>query len=72
MLLYVLPIVVFAVLSSILYFSLKESQRKGTKNILLKNILPSFTMALVVFMILKYKDSRMFVQEPMLGGNYFD
>ena len=41
-------------------------------NIIIRNILPGMVVGLLVFVILKYKDSQIFNSEPLMHGNYFD
>ena len=67
--LYGFPIFVFIVLSVVMY-SVSSDENKDYY--LTKHILPSAIIALLVFLIIKFKDSQMFNNEPMKTGNYFD
>ena len=71
MLIYIISLAVFLIISTGLYFMNKEKEPK-TKTILIRNILPGFVVALLVFIIIKYRDSGIFNQEPLYPGNYFD
>ena len=55
-----------------MYTISNDENKNEFGTILLRNILPSFVLALLVFAILKYKDSQIFNHEPMMYGNYFD
>jgi hypothetical protein len=48
----------------------KNKSKPGV--IITRNILPGIVVSLLVFAIIKFKDSQLFVNEPLLGGNYFD
>ena len=67
--LYGFPIFVFIVLSIVMY-SISSEENKD--KIITKNILPSAIVSLLLFLIIKFKDSMMFNNEPMKTGNYFD
>ena len=74
MLLIIIPILCFIVISSGMYYITPESNTKKNKfkHIFTRNILPGITVGLLVFILIKYKDSRIFNPEPVMGGNYFD
>ena len=67
MLLYVIPLVIFVVLSYVLYY-----MNEKKKNVVLKNVLPSALVSVLVFLIIKYNPSITMSSEPLMGGNYFD
>jgi len=68
----VLPFIIFIVTTILMYTISTDENKNEFGTILLRNILPSFVLALLVFAILKYKDSQIFNHEPMMYGNYFD
>ena len=49
-----------------------DPKKNKTNTIILRNILPGIVVSLLVFVIIKYKDSQMFNPEPLMYGNYFD
>jgi uncharacterized BrkB/YihY/UPF0761 family membrane protein len=67
LLLYGFPILVFIILSITLYTLSSEEDKDATKY-----ILPSAIVALLVFLIIKFKDSMVLNSEPMKSGNYLD
>jgi uncharacterized membrane protein len=69
LLLYLLPVVVFVILSLTIY---NLSSEKNKENLFEKILLPSGIVSLLVFMVIKFKDSLLFNSEPMKTGNYFD
>lgn len=69
MFLYIVPVVVFLVISLSMYTLSKDKEKN--KNILVRNILPAFVISVLVFVFMKYRET-MFNEEPMMGGNYFD
>jgi hypothetical protein len=69
-LLYGVPFLVF-LFTSIFMYTISVDKDKP-KNIISKNILPAIVLSLLVFIIIKYKDTDHFNSEPMMPGNYFD
>jgi hypothetical protein len=59
----IIPCLVFFILASVIYYFNSESENK-----LPKCIIPSLMVSIMVFIIIKYK----VVDEPVMGGNYFD
>ena len=72
MLLYLVPIVVFLIVSLGMYFISNDKNKSKPKTIIVRNILPGIVVSLLVFVIIKYKDSDMFNPEPLMSGNYFE
>jgi hypothetical protein len=55
-----------------MYFISNDSKKDKPKNIITRNVFPGMVLGLLVFIIIKYKDSSSFTNEPVMGGNYFD
>jgi len=55
-----------------MYYMSNDPKKKDTDVIFLRNILPGLMVALLVFVIIKYKDSEVLNPEPLMYGNYFD
>lgn len=72
MFLYIIPIIVFLIVSVSMYLISNDKEKSKPSVILTRNILPGIVVSLLVFAIIKFKDSQLFVNEPLLGGNYFD
>jgi len=71
-LLYVLPLVIFVLSSIMMYIISEDPEKNNFGTILLRNVFPAALVSIMVFIILKFKDSQMFNHEPMMSGNYFD
>ena len=71
-LLYLIPLVVFVVASFTMYSISSEEDKNTFSSILVKNVLPASVVSVLVFAIIKFKDSGLFSPEPMMNGNYFD
>ena len=67
-----IPILVFLFTSIFMYFISNDSKKDKPKNIITRNVFPGMVFGLLVFIIIKYKDSSSFTNEPVMGGNYFD
>jgi len=72
MFLYIIPIIVFVIVSVSMYLVSNDKNKSKPSVIITRNILPGIVVSLLVFAIIKFKDSQLFVNEPLLGGNYFD
>ena len=68
--LYILPIIIFAIVSSVMYMISKDPKKNDIKNIITRNVLPGMLISIIVFLIIKFKDNLN--NEPMMDGNYFD
>ena len=69
MLAYIIPVVIFLLITLIFYKS--ASGKDETNSQALKAIVVAFAISISVFIIIKYKD-KFFNHEPMMPGNYFD
>jgi hypothetical protein len=67
MLLYIVPIILFGIITGIMY-KMEDDKSKMNK---IKLVLPGVIVSVIVFFIIKYRDN-LFNQEPIMGGNYFD
>jgi phosphoglycerol transferase MdoB-like AlkP superfamily enzyme len=67
--LYIVPTVVFVVISLITYAMSKNKDKNKPGNICLHNILPAIAVSVLVFLCIMYQQN---IDEPMMGGNYFD
>jgi hypothetical protein len=72
MLLYLLPILVFVIISVILYSLTEKKEENDIVDTFVKNILPASLISFLVFIIIKFKDSSAFNDERMMMGGYFD
>ena len=70
--LYILPIIIFAIVSSVMYMISKDPKKNDIKNIITRNVLPGMLISIIVFLIIKFKDANLLNNEPMMDGNYFD
>jgi hypothetical protein len=72
MLLYIIPIIIFLIVSIGMYSVSNDKNKSKPETVLVRNILPAVVVSLLVFAVIKFKDSQLFIDEPLLGGNYFD
>ena len=72
MILYIIPIIVFLLVSLSMYLVSNNKDKNKLDFILIRNVLPAMVISLLVFVIIKYRDSRIFNPEPLMQGNYFD
>ena len=72
MLLYLLPVLIFVIVAIILYSLTEKKEENEISGILIKNILPASLISILVFIIIKFKDSSAFNDERMMMGGYFD
>ena len=70
--LYILPIIIFAIVSGVMYMISKDPKKNDIKNIITRNVLPGMLISIIVFLIIKFKDANLLNNEPMMDGNYFD
>ena len=71
-LLYGLPVLIFIVVSIVMYSISADENKNNFGTIFKRNILPSLIIAILVFTIIKFKDAQAFNDEPMKMGNFFD
>ena len=72
MFIYIIPIIVFITVSVIMYIVSNDKNKSKPQTIIIRNILPGIVVSLLVFVIIKYKDTSLFNHEPLMTGNYFD
>jgi hypothetical protein len=72
MLVYIVPIIVFILCSFGLYSISNDKTKSKPKTIFIRNILPASVVSLLVFLVIKFKDSHVFNNEPLMQGNFFD
>jgi FtsH-binding integral membrane protein len=70
MYLYVIPFVLFIVITLSLYFVSNDEDKKSAKKIM-KTSLPGIIVAISAFLFIKYKDN-IFDDEPIMNGEYFE
>ena len=71
MFIYIVPIIVFLVMSiGIYYLKNGQTEKKEDTNVVFI-LIPSLVVSVLVYVFIKYKD-HMFNSEPMMGGNFFD
>jgi len=66
---FILPIIVFVVLSSVCYYFNDTTEKKTLDY--LKIGAPGILLGVLVFLMIKYKDTFIH-SEPLMTGNYFD
>ena len=66
LMLYIVPIIVFSIITGIMYKMEKEPKQHK-----IKVVLPGVIVSIVLFLIIKFRDN-LFNNEPMMNGNYFD
>jgi hypothetical protein len=75
MTLFIIPIIVFVLTSSVCYYFNSNSETKEGTETKYKEYLkigaPGILLAVLVFLIIKYKDVIVH-SEPVMTGNYFD
>ena len=69
---FLLPFIVFIVTSFLMYTISADENKNELGTIILRNVFPALILGILVFTILKFKDSQIFNHEPMMYGNYFD
>jgi len=69
-LLYLTPVIFFIITTIIMYFVSEEKEKNKLSNVFFKNMLPASVLSLLVFIIIKYRNTSLL--EPMMKGNYFD
>ena len=72
MFLYIIPFLILVISSIIMYVVSRDVDKNKPQTILIRNILPSVVIAVLTFVIIKFKDTNLFVNEPLMNGNYFD
>ena len=72
MLLYIVSFLIFLVVTISLYYVSNDPKKSEMNIIFLRNVITGVMMALLVFVIVKYKDSELLNPEPIMYGNYFD
>jgi len=55
-----------------MYLLSNDPKKTDIDVILLRNALPGLVVGLLVYVIIKYKDSKLFNNEPLMPGGYFD
>ena len=71
MLLYIIPIIVFVIVSYGLYHFSKDSKKDNNEVIFIRNILPGLFASIFAFICIKYKDTLL-SDETVMQGNYYD
>jgi len=54
-----------------MYLISDDPNKNKTGTIMIRNILPSLVVAILVYIIIKFKGTTPF-DEPVMKGNYFD
>jgi len=72
MFIYIIPLIVFLITTGIMYLLSNDPKKTDIDVILLRNALPGLVVGLLVYVIIKYKDSKLFNNEPLMPGGYFD
>jgi len=72
MLSYIIPVIVFFVVSLVMYFLSNLDEKNEPKTIMFRNILPGIVIAMLTYIIMKHKDLLNLNKEPLMSGNYFD
>ena len=72
LLLYIVPLIVFVIVSIILYMISNDAKKNKPENIVCRNVLPGIVVGLLVHVLVKYRETYSYTQEPIMRGNYFD
>ena len=72
MFVYLVPIIVFIISCTLMYLVSNDKEKSKPRIIFIRNVLPSIVISLFVFIIIKYRDSGIFNNEPLMTVNYFD
>jgi hypothetical protein len=72
MLKYIIPVVISIIISLFMYFISADEKKNSADKIIFRNIFPGIIVGLLVFVIIKYKDSNLFNQEQLMKGTFFD
>jgi uncharacterized BrkB/YihY/UPF0761 family membrane protein len=64
-LIYIIPIIIFVILTFSFYYNIEPKKRNY-----IKILIPSTIVSILVFLIMKFNTK--FESEPMMFGNYFD
>ena len=70
LLLYILPCLIFIVVTYILYHTSKNKNKNETKEFI-KLMIPGLVIGISVFLFMKYKE-HLLNEEPMMHGNFFE
>ena len=71
MIVYILPIIIFLIVVSLMYYFSKDPNKDELDTILIKNIVPGVAAGVITYFIVKYKDD-ISPDEEIMTGNYFD
>ena len=69
---YIIPVVISIIVSLFMYFISADEKKNSPDKIIFRNVFPGIIVGLLVFIIIKYKDSNLFNQEPLMTGNFFE
>ena len=72
MFVYLIPLIVFIISCTGLYLVSNDKEKSKPKKIFIRNVMPAAIISLFVFIIIKYRDSDLFNNEPLMNVNYFD
>ena len=68
----IIPLVIAIITSLLMYAISADDKKNKPEKIITRNVFPGIIVGLLVFIVIKYKDSAVFNQEPLMRGNFFD
>jgi RsiW-degrading membrane proteinase PrsW (M82 family) len=69
---YIIPVLITVIVSLFMYFISADEKKNKPEKIIFRNVFPGIIVGLLVFVIIKYKDSNLFNQEPLMKGTFFE
>ena len=68
----IIPLVTAILVSITMYLISKDTKKNKPEKIVIRNVCPGIIVGLLVFVIIKYRNSSLFNQQPIMSGNFFD
>jgi multisubunit Na+/H+ antiporter MnhF subunit len=68
----IIPLVTAILVSITMYLISKDTKKNKPEKIVIRNVCPGIIVGLLVFVIIKYRNSSLFNQQPLMTGNFFD
>ena len=68
----IIPLVTAILVSITMYLISKDTKKNKPEKIVIRNVCPGIIVGLLVFVIIKYRNSSLFNQQPLMSGNFFD
>lgn len=68
----IIPLVTAILVSITMYLISKDTKKNKPEKIVIRNVCPGIIVGLLVFVIIKYRNSSLFNEQPLMTGNFFD